>query len=328
MNGAVASLYAMLSEPAISEVLRARAETSPAAAELEAAAKKLDSFSRAPGTRKQAERVGTVLTSDVVEVLGRAFVDLRTDEIEHPDQHFGSEFREADYAFAGLLIAAADPALQGSAKPALDEVVALLPRMLPDQREHVHYLSGLFPDNEAASAVHAAATRVLEKEPDTEGDVWARELGLGLPKQFWEISLSLEPIVPDWPEDHVMHGHPRRWFEAIIYADISNYPGDGTGWDLRIGTRDRDVLAGTASHPRRGSQLGEYDRPHFRHGESVSGAIVPPEAIADLPRALADLEAAHPELRYNYAKASISGRPGRLLSAAAKKKIIAWLSRA
>lgn len=328
MSEASARVSRMADIPTIVSILTHRAQASPAdtARELEKAAKKIGSYSRAPGNRKDAERVSGVLTAAVVEALGEAFVEVRTYEIDNPNPHFGPEFQQADYAFAPLLIAAGDPVLETVALRGVDEVLALMPRMSPKQVEHIQYLSKQFPEVDAADKLHAAATGLLSQQPETPGEKWARELGLDLPNEHWSISIGLDPIFTgneDYPE------RLRRWFDAIILADISNFPGDRADWSIRIGATDRNVLGGNrAQAVERGVPLGAYDRKHHTTDERVAGAVVPAQDPSDFPRVLAELEAAHPELRYNYAKLSASGRPGRLLSPAKKKLLIAWLSRA
>ena len=318
----------MAETPTIVSILTDRAQASPAdtARELEKAAKKIGSYSRAPGKRKDAERVTSVLTPAVVEALGDAFIAVRTYELDNPLPLLGPDFRQADHAFAALLIGAADPALEAMALRGVDQVVALLPRMSAKQAEHIHYLAKQFPEVEAANRLHAAAKGVLAQFPETAGEAWARELGLDLPNEYWSISLGLDPVVADTEETR---RRPRRWFEAIILADITSYPGDHTTWSIRIGTTNRDMLGWDRAAPQeRGVPVGTYDREDRAPYERIAGAVVPPQSPSEFPRVLADLEAAHPELRYDYAKLSVSGSPGRLLSPAKKKLLIAWLSRA
>lgn len=310
----------MALNPDIATRLRTTASTAPApqAKELEKAAKKLESFSRAPGDLKQAERIGAVLTPAVVEAMGEAFFELRREEIANPHPHFGPDFQQADYAFSALLIATDSPELEPAGTTALARVVDLIPTMTPQQAEHIAYLGQQFSHLAAAAAPRAAAQQVLAQQPSTEGTAWARDLGLALPDQFWSISLCLEPLLEDG----------MRWFDAFIYVDIANYPGDKTNWNIRIGTMNMNKLGGD-SEPASylGVKLGDYEREGFEEG-IISGSITPPQSLAELPRVLAELEAAHPELRYDYAKLSASGRPGRLLSPTKKKLIGAWLARA
>lgn len=316
----------MAHTPNILQILTDLAAAAPAATarELEKAAKKLESYSRAPGNRKDADRIVSVLTPAVVEALGDAFVEVRADEIVNPHPVFGAEFRRADYAFAALLVGALDPALEEMALRGVEKVIELLPRMTPQQAEHIQYLSKLYPEVEAADRLHAAATQLLSQQPETPGERWARELGLDLPNEYWSISLGLDPIVTP-REDSPRR--LRRWFDAIILADITNFPGDRTQWSIRIGATDRTVLGASDAAPvHRGVPLGAYDRDHHTTDERIAGAVVPPQEPLDFPRVLAELEAAHPELRYDYAKLSVSGRPGRLISPTKKKLLIAWLS--
>lgn len=284
--------------------------------ELEKAAKKLESFSRAPGDRKQAERIGAVLTPAVVEAIGEAFFELRREEITNPHPHLGPDFRQADYAFSALLIATASPELEPAGTAALARVVDVIPTMTPQQAEHIAYLGQEFSHLAAAATPRAVAQQVLNQQPATEGTAWTRDLGLDLPDEFWSISLGLEPLLEDGT----------RWFDAFIYVDIANYPGDKTNWNIRIGTMNTNKLGGDSEPASyRGGKLGDYDRKHFKEGR-ISGSITPPKSLAEIPRVLAELESAHPDLRYNYAKLSASGRPGRLLSPTKKKLIGAWLA--
>ncbi|WP_197513038.1 hypothetical protein [Tessaracoccus coleopterorum] len=78
--------------------------------------------------------------------------------------------------------------------------------MLPRQAEHIFFLTGLFPELDAADRLRAAAAQVLGRQPETVGEAWSRELGLGLPEDYWSVSLSLDPVVPEKEEDDPLAG--------------------------------------------------------------------------------------------------------------------------
>ncbi|NHB84204.1 hypothetical protein G7085_05040 [Tessaracoccus sp. HDW20] len=112
--------------------------------------------------------------------------------------------------------------------------------------------------------------------------------------------------------------------------EITNYHGDRTDWSIRIGTMSTQVLGGSARPSMYGhDELGRYDRKGCDPtDEGIAGSVSPVQGPPDFPRVLAELEAAHPALRYDYAKLSASGRPGRLLPPTRKRQLISWLSRA
>ena len=306
-------IRATISERLLSEA----ADSVPAQArELEKAARKIASYSRAPGNRKQADRIAPVLTAAAVTALGEAFLALREEEINDPHPVFGNEFRQADYAFAALLIAAGDPELEPTSRPSIERVIALIPDMDTQQAEHVHYLSGQYSGLEAAGSLHTAAASHLGHHPETEADVWARQLSLDLPKEYWQISVAIPSVLTTGPLD------------ANVFADITNFTGDRTDWNIRIGAINRDMLGGShAPAVSRGVELGHYSRESRREGgPAIDGAIAPAQSFFDLPRVLADLEAAHPELSFDREALTARGGPGRLATPSRKKLLKAWLT--
>lgn len=311
----------MTRHTSIADTLLARAQEAPpvVAKELEAAAKKLESYSHAPGDRKAAARITPVLTPAVVDALGEAFIALRRAELEGTDPIWDNEFKQADYAFAALLLASEDPALAAAAAPHLDALVELVPRLHSDHIEHLNYLASA--DTEQDGRIKAAAAAVIEAQPATLAEQWAEALGLDLPREYWTLTLILKLVEPD-KEDFTT---PR--IDAALLADIRNYPGDSTDWNIRIGLFSRNTLGGSrAPASDRGIPLGSYHR-EDRKGEAiVEGALEPAQTPFDFPRILADLRAAHPELNYDLAKLSVSGGPGRLGSAARKKRLREWLA--
>lgn len=298
----------------IAERLDAEAEKcGPAAAELAAAVTKLDSFSRAPGNRKQADRVGAVLTPAVVRALGDAFTALREEEITDPSSSvFGPDFRQADYALAGLLIAAAEPDLADAATPALERVRDMLERMLPKQAEHVQFLAGLYPESPLSDELSAAARARLGQEPETLAAAWAKTLGLDLPAEYWSLFLTIPCEVE---EEHV---------DALVTLNLDNTPGSETTWSIRMGAINSNSLGGNRRSSYPDSEHGSYQRTGRR--VEFEGHIEPAAGPEDLPRVLHDLEAAHPALRYDRAGVKVSGSPGRLISPTKKKLLVAWLS--
>lgn len=308
----------MSDHESIVDLLLAAAEgASPARAdELKKASSKLQSFSRAPGTRKQADRIASVLTPAVVAALGQAFVDVRAEEIQNPPHPaIGNEYQWADYAFAALLVGAGSPELAEAAEPEIDKVVALLPKMDTSATEHLLYLSSLYPEVDAAVRVHAAASERLAQEPETDGERWAKELGLDMPLGYWSLAFDLPAVQDD------------RRLDAHIYAAVESFPGVKTTWRISIGTTGTNALGGTGLPAEyRGFAPGQYRR-YFSGGEDfIEGSITPAQDPSELPRVLADLEAAHPELTFDRAALTATGGPGRLGTAARKKKLIAWLS--
>ena len=295
---------------------RAASAEPDVAAALTAAAKKIASFSRAPGKRKDADRMAAVLSPDVVVALGEAFLDVRREEIDDPPHPlFGCEFREADYAFAALLVAAGDPALAPSAQEPLERVTALVARMEPKQAEHIQYLAGLYPEVAAAGPLREAAGARLGQEPETPSARWARELGLDLPAEFWSVYFLVPGAVSEGRAD------------VSIAANWSNQPGDGdTVWSIRLGVMNANSLGGNRSVSGPDSPHGVYDRQD--RDAAITGAIAPATGPEDLPRVLADLERAHPELSYDRQASKISGTPGRLITPKKKKVLIDWLSSA
>jgi hypothetical protein len=294
----------------ITERLDAEAEKGgPHAAELRATVAKLDSYSRAPGTRKQADRIGAVLTPAVVRALGDAFLAMREEEIAGPASSvFGPDFRQGDYALAGLLLASATPDLADAALPSLQRVRDLVERMLPKQAEHVQYLVGLYPESPLASELGDAARQRLGQEPATLAATWASSIGLDLPATYWSLYL----VIPAGLEV----GH----IDASLVLDLDNTPGSETRWSIRIGAINSDELGGN----RRSSYTGGYARVGRR--TTLEGRIEPASSPEELPRVLRDLEAAHPEVTWDRAGLKVSGSPGRLVSPTKKKRLIGWLS--
>lgn len=302
----------MTEDLGISERLAAMAdEADPTVAKvLNAAATKIGSFSRAPGNRKDADRVAGVLTPEVVRALGEAFVGVREAEIQDPPHEFiGCEFQQADYAFAALLIASADPALDAPALPALEQVEGMVERMLPKQAEHIQYLAGLYPESPRSAALRAAVAARLSDEPVTVAGAWAQALGLDLPAEFWSIYLTVPGAVDD--------GHA----DVLITLNLDNTPGTDTAWSVRIGAMNSNSLGGNRAPSRPDSEHGHYNRK-----DVIVGQVTPAADPIDLPRVLDDLERQHPNLRYDRSAIKVSGSPGRLISPKKKKLLIAWLA--
>jgi len=296
----------------ISERLAAMADEADAtvATALNAAAAKIGSFSRAPGKRKDADRVAAVLTPEVVDALGEAFIGVREEEIQDPPHEFiGCEFQQADYAFAALLIASAEPGLDAPALAALERVEQMIGRMAPKQAEHVQFLAGLYPETPRSAALQAATSARLSDEPLTVAGAWAEELGLDLPAEFWSLSLTVPGTVEGGRAD------------VLIAMNLDNTPGSDTRWSMRIGAINSNSLGGNRPPSRPDTDHGHYDR-----NDAIVGQLPPATNPIELPRVLADLERQHPNLSYDRAALSVSGTPGRLISPTKKKLLIAWLS--
>jgi len=300
----------MTPSPSITERLQAEAKKGgPHSSELTATIAKLDSYSRAPSTRKQADRIGAILTPVVLRALGDAFLALREEEIAAPPSLvYGPEFRQADYVLAGLLLASATPDLAEAALPVLERVRDLVPRMLPKQAEHVQYLIGLYPESPLAPELADAARLRLVQEPATLAATWAASIGLDLPATYWSLYL----VVPaDLEAGRI---------DASLVMSLDNTPGSETRWSIRIGAMNSDELGGN----RRSSYTGGYARTGRR--ASIEGHVEPASAPEELPRVLRDLEVAHPEVTWDRAGLKVSGSPGRLISPTKKKRLIGWLA--
>lgn len=306
----------MPTETSISHRLVAIAASSGAddAEALVNAAKKLEAFDRAPGGRKQADRIAPVLTPAVVRAMGEAFVALRTEETAEGPGIWGSEFVQADYAFAALLVASQDPSLAVAAEPAVDAILALLPTLEPMAAEHIHYLSGEYPKVEAAGRLRAAALERLDQEPETVATAWARDLGLDLPNAHWSLTIGLFNL------DLENGGDQPTQIDATIWADVRNFPGVKSAWNIRIGTIGCEMLG----QGDRGA-WGGYERTSRPRGIVVEGHVEPAKSPLDFPRIVQEIQAAHPEIDFNFAKLSVTGGPGRIGTPARKKRIAAWL---
>lgn len=150
------------------EAAAATADSQHVRAALTKAAKKFASYSRAPGKRKDADRVASVLTPEVVAVVGDALVRTHTVEIAGLDAGvFSPEFRESDYALAALLIASGDSELADSAEESISRLATLVAQMDPNQAEHVQFVAGLYPELESSAALRTAARARLGLEPET-----------------------------------------------------------------------------------------------------------------------------------------------------------------
>lgn len=297
--------------------LRATAENAPQplADDLEAAAAKLDGFFRAPGTRKEADRIVAVLTPEVLTAIGEAFVTMRSDEIAHPEEHFGSEYVTTGYALAALINGAAIPELAAAADVQLAKVLALIPSMTPQQVDQIELLSSKYRKEEAAVALRAAVSERLAREPETQAEQWDKELGLGMPAGTWEMYIRV-PVVMD-----------QGRLDAAIVIEIESYPGMGAGFSLRMGAANYNALGGGIQViPQLGLALGEYERFFPNSQRSLKGSVSLAEVINDIPGVLAQVEAAHPELHYDREAIEFTGSPGRINTPTRKKKIISWLS--
>lgn len=291
------------------EAAATTAATEQVRAALTKAAKKIASYSRAPGNRKDADRVAGVLTPEVVTALGAAFLENRSAEIDGLDTGlFSPEFRQSDYALAGLLIASGDPALADAAQEPIARVAELIEQMDPNQTEHVQFLAGLYPDFGASAALLEAARARLAKEPQTLAASWASQLGLGLPAEYWAVNLAIPCELAEGRAD------------ATVFADIEHRPGTPSRWSLRIGAINRDVLGADRWASAEGN-LVAYDR-----GRGVAGRIRAAAGPDDLPRILRDIEETQTGLTFQREALKVSGSPGRLISPTKKKLIIAWLA--
>ncbi|PPF47317.1 hypothetical protein C5B85_03405 [Pseudoclavibacter sp. AY1F1] len=303
----------MTQHESISERLEAAATASDSSVTrtaLARAAKKFASYARAPGNRKDADRVAGVLTPEVVAVVGDALVQTRTTEIGGlAAGAFSPEFRESDYALAALLIASGDSELSNSAEEPISRLAALVEQMDPNQAEHVQFVAGLYPELACSTALRTAARARLGLEPETLAASWASGLGLNLPAEYWAVNLAIPSELAEGRAD------------AGVYVDIEHRPGTPSRWSLRLGAINRDVLGADRWRPPKSSPLAAYDR-----GHGVAGEVPPAGSPNDLPRILRDLEAAHPGLSFEREALKASGSPGRLLSPTKKKLIIAWLS--
>lgn len=296
----------------ISDKLEAVAKTTdsePVRAALTKAAKKIASYSRAPGNRKDADRMTGVLTPEVVTALGNAFLENRSAEIAGLDAGlFSPEFRQSDYAFAALLIASGDPVLSEAAHEPIARVAELIEQMDPNQTEHVQFLAGLYPDVEASAVLLAATRARLAGEPQTLAESWASQLGLGLPAEYWAVNLAIPCELAEGRAD------------ASVFVDIEHRPGTPSRWSIRIGAINRDVLGVDRWGPDAGS-LVAYDR-----GRGVAGQVRAATGPDELPRILRDIEETQTGLTFQRVALKVSGSPGRLISPTKKKLIIAWLA--
>lgn len=304
--------------PTIAERLEALAADAqaPVATQLRSAAKKLGSYSRAPGARAQAERVSGILTPAAVEAMGAALLANLEDDATDDRQWNSPEVVQTGYATCGLLIASSDDDISPIALKVLDRLNTLVPTLLPGQVESVQFYSGLFPESPASSQLFQAAATRLGQEPETDAARWARTLGLDLPDTYWSLSV----IVPGNVEGGLL--------DVDILAYLWHYPGDHelSRWEVKFGTGNGHSLGASAGQKPAlaGWEHGEYDRTD-RHGPTIAGTVAPVEDLCDLPRVIADLERAHPELTYDRAAITTSGRPGRLITPTKKKKLVAWL---
>ncbi|MDT9595265.1 hypothetical protein RDV89_19415 [Nocardioides zeae] len=296
----------------ISDRLTARAaemsaEQPTEAAELTKASKKFAGYSRGPGTRREADRIAKLLTPAVVAAVGAALVDLRRREIGGETVLLMSDgdFREGAYALAALLAAAASPELEAAARGPLAELEALVPQMNPKQAEHVQYFTGLYSDVEAGAPLRAAADARLAQEPPTLQQVWAVSVGLDLPSTWWSIAITVPGL---------LHGEEDS--DVTVYTSTEHDPAGAGEWHVRLGFFNTSMLG--RDWPRQ-PPYGTYER------KTIAGEIAPALEPGDLPRVLADLEAAHPELTFDRSAVRVAGSPGRLISPAKKKVLRAWV---
>lgn len=272
----------------------------------------------APGKRADAERISKVLTPAVVEAMGAALLANLHDDATDEREWATPEPVHTGYTFCGLLIASGDATLAPAALRSLEELGGLMESLLPRQVESIQYLSGLFPESSAALQLFEAASERLGLEPEMDTARWARTLGLELPQTYW----SLVVVVPGTVEGD--------WADVDILAYIKHTPGDQdlSEWVLKFGTRNGHSLGASPGQKpalaRWGWDHGEYDRTE-RGGPTIAGAVEPAKDLLELPRVIADLERAHPELTYDRTAVSTSGGPGRLITPTKKKKLVAWL---
>lgn len=291
------------------EASAATADSQHVRAALTKAAKKFASYSRAPGKRKDADRAASVLTPEVVAVVGDALVQTRTAELAGlAAGAFSPEFRESDYALAALLVASGDSELADSAGEPISRLTALVEQMDPNQAEHVQFVAGFYPELESSAVLRTAARARLGLEPETLAASWASRLGLNLLAEYWAVNLAIPCELTGARAD------------AGVYVDIEHRPGIPSKWSIRIGAINRDVLGADRWGPGEGS-LVAFDR-----GRGVAGQVRPATGPDDLPRILRDIEQLHPGLAFDRDALNASGSPGRLITPTKKKLIIAWLA--
>lgn len=184
--------------------------------------------------------------------------------------------------------------------PLLDEVIELMPIMVPAHGEHLNYLSSA--DTAQDRRIKAAAATYIAGPPATVAEEWSQALGLELPREYWSLTVSLKVLDPESPDVPAL--------DATIDADVKNYPGDASNWNLRIGTQSMNPLGDERGGKEYlGKPVGSCRRDGRRTHLVIEGQITPAQSIYDFPRVVADLLAAHPELSYNFAGLSISGGP-------------------
>lgn len=306
-----AIVFSMTSSRSIVDRLnsRARQATPGIAEQLESAAKKLESYTRAPGSRKEADRMTSVLTPPVVQALGDELVNQLREEEGEEGLEFSLLQPERDYALASLLIASANPDLSAPALTALDTIGEMLGQLSTKQVEHLHWLTGIYGGSDEVDRMHTAAEVLLAQEPQSEAAQWANELNLELPSGAWSVHILVPGNLEEGRAD------------IGVQVFLRNVPGGGSSWKMQIGAMSANALGGDRNPSYPDSDHGVYDR-----AGKITGEIVPAEGPGDIPRVLRDLERAHEALTYDRSAAKVSGSPGRLFSPKKKKRVIAWLT--
>ncbi|GMA33043.1 hypothetical protein [Litorihabitans aurantiacus] len=280
-------------------------DVEPATAKaLAKAAKTLTGYSRAPGKTAEAVRVARVLTPAVVDVIGASLTEVFLADAADPSLRLGAVV-EVRYGVCAVLVAAGaeDVELGASGRRAAEALVPLVDGLTPGEAEAVLHLTTLVPDSPVAAPLAAVATARLEREPATPARRWVEGLGItGLPLARWEVAVE----VPG---------------ELRLVLSVSDLPGSRSFFTVYVtGTSRYTTILGD-DHTRSG-QVVAFDH---RSDPEIAGRIGAPAAIEDFPRVVTDMLAASPAVALDPAAAKVRPYPRTLLSAADRKRIIAWV---
>ncbi|TGO05198.1 hypothetical protein [Serinibacter arcticus] len=290
----------------IADHLRAAAEDRADGKTLIKAADVLESYARAPGTRAEASRVGRIVTTGVVDVIGQGLHDVYL-EAPHDDSDsslFGSPV-ENRYALCVLLVAAssddADLATRAAASSAA--LVPLVADLPSDEAESLLHVATLLAGSTPAEELAEAARERLRREPATPGRAWAESLGLDLPLARWEIAIE----VPG---------------ELRVLLSVRDLPGRSTSFSVSMTrtTRWTTMLGTEIARPGTTTAYEHHSDP------SIAGEVEVAASIEDVPRLLASLQLASPGIALDLAAAKVRAYPARLITAADKKRVVAWVA--
>lgn len=290
----------------IADDLRAAAEDRADGKALTTAADALESYGRSPGTRAEASRVARILTPGVVDVIGKGLRDAYL-EAPHDDPDaalFGSPI-ENRYALCALLVAASgdDDDLAARATASAADLVPLVTGLPLDDAESLLHIANLLTGSTAAEELAEAARDRLGREPATPGRAWAESLGLNLPLARWEISIE----VPG---------------ELNVVLAMRDFPGRSTSFSVSMTrtTRWTTMLGNEVARPGTVAAYEHHSDP------SIAGEVEVAHSIEDFLRLLRSLQEASPTIALDLAAAKVRASPARVLTAAGKKRIVAWVA--